>query len=77
MDVVWICLISVRCSSAGLVVEFSIWCRSIMVLCISLMLNVTALMAECLYVLASTSLLKFAFDFVCVICDGCGVWDLV
>jgi len=47
MDLIWLCLISVRCRIVGLCLEFSVWWRFSMVVCMSFELNVTALMAGC------------------------------
>jgi len=41
----------------GLCLEFRMWWRSMMVLCIPLVSNVTAIMAGCLYDVVAASLL--------------------
>ena len=48
MDFIWLCLVSVRLMIVGLCLELSMRWRSNMVLCIPLVLNVTAWMAGCL-----------------------------
>jgi len=47
MDLMWLCLVSVRYSIVGLVLEMSMRCRSNMVLCMPLVLNGTAWIAGC------------------------------
>jgi len=49
MDLMWLCLVSVRWMIVVFCLEFRMWCRSIIMLCIPLVLNVTACMAGCLY----------------------------
>ena len=48
MDFMWLCLVSVRCMIVGFCLEFRMWWRSNMALCIPLVLNATAWMAGCL-----------------------------
>jgi len=48
MDFMWLRLVSVRLMIVGLCLDFRMWVRSNMVLCIPLVLNVTAWMAGCL-----------------------------
>ena len=48
MDLMWLCLVSVRLMIVGLLSVVRMRCRSNMVLCIPLVLNVTAFMAGCL-----------------------------
>ena len=47
MDSMLLCLVSVRYSIVGLVLELSMRCRSNMVLCMPLVLNITAWIAGC------------------------------
>ena len=48
MDLKWLYLVSMRFISVGLIRLFIMRCRSSMVLCMPLVLNVIALMAGCL-----------------------------
>ena len=48
MDLMWLCLVSVRLMIVGLLSVLRMRWRSNMVLCIPLVLNVTAFMAGCL-----------------------------
>ena len=57
MDFMWLCLVSVRWMMVGVCLDFRMWWRSIMVLCIPIVLNVTACMARCLYDVVEVSLL--------------------
>ena len=57
MDFMWLCLVSVRCMIVGFCLEFRMWCRSILVLCIPLVLNVTACIARFLYDVVAVYLL--------------------
>jgi hypothetical protein len=45
MNLMWLCLVSVRYSTVGLVLELNIQCRSNMALCMPLVLNATAWIA--------------------------------
>ena len=49
MDFMWLCLVFVRWMMVGFCLEFRMCCRSMIMLCIPLVLNVTACMAGCLY----------------------------
>jgi hypothetical protein len=51
----------------GLIGAFTMRCRSSMVLCTPLMLNVTAFIAGCLYVSVFSLLCVFACGAVCIV----------
>ncbi len=55
----------------GFFVEFRMWCRSKMVLCIPLVLNVTAWMAGCLYDVVEVSLLGGVEVLLCCVSLEC------
>jgi len=77
MDLMWLCLVSVRYCIVGLVLELSVRCMSNMALCMPLVLNVTAWIAGCRYGLGSVSLFELGSGVVSVFTFGCGVWGIV
>ncbi len=62
---IWMCFVSVRNSSVDLVGMFYMYCRSRMVLCMPLVLNI--FMAGCRLNLVFSSLRMFAWGLVCVL----------
>ncbi len=73
MDFTWMCLVSVRWMIVDLCLESRMWWRSNMVLCIPLVLNVTAWMAGCLEDVVTASLVEGVGVVFWFVFSGCWV----
>jgi hypothetical protein len=73
----WLCLVSVRCIMVGFSLEFRMWCRSMIVLCIPLVLNVTACMGGCLYDVVEVSSVGDVGVLLCCILVECWVVEIL